>query len=276
MHASVDRGAARWLPVLRRRAHVDLRLFCFPYAGGAVSMFADWPGHLPPTVDVRPVHLPGRGTRLHEAPMTHASSIIAALAPALLPLLDAPFAIFGHSMGALLAFETTRFLRRHGLRLPVRLFVSGRRAPHLTEEGVPSPDAPDEQIVAWLRDLNGTPREVLDDPELMRLVLPPLRDDIRICRSYDYLDEPPLACPIVALGGRDDEESIDGRLEAWQRHTTGRCIVLRFPGDHFYLHTAEHLLLDALRRSLAGAVPPLGSRTADVLRSIDPPVPDPR
>jgi medium-chain acyl-[acyl-carrier-protein] hydrolase len=255
--ADADRGTACWLPELRRRPHVDARLFCFPHAGGAVSTFATWPEQLPARLDVRPVHLPGRGTRHHEPPITRASSIIAALATALIPLLDRPFAMFGHSMGALLAFETARLLRRHGLGHPACLIVSGRRAPHLADVDLPSPGAPDHSIIAWLREKNGTPGEVLEDPALMTLVLPVLRADLLVCRTYEYVDEPPLACPILALGGRDDEEGRADRLEAWQRHTTGRCTVLRFPGDHFYLRSAEPHLLKALRRALVSALPTL-------------------
>jgi medium-chain acyl-[acyl-carrier-protein] hydrolase len=243
-------SSGRWLPVLRPVEEPDLRLFCFPYAGGSAVVFSSWPDSLPRTIDVRPVQLPGRGARLQEPAIARAADVVSALAPALLPLLDRPFAFFCHSMGALLAFETTRWLRRHGMRPPRHLYVSGRRAPHVPDEDFPPADASDAAIVSWLREMNGTPPEVLENEALMTLLLPSLRADIRICGTYAYEAEPSVPCPITVFGGVDDEESAPGYLEGWGQHATGGCTVLTFPGDHFFLHSAQASVLAALTASL--------------------------
>ena len=243
-----------WLPPLRRLERVDLRLCCFPYAGGSAVTFAMWPERLLPTIDVRPLQLPGRGARLREAPLRSVGELAPPIAAALVPLLDRPVAFFGHSMGALLAFEVVRLLRRQGESLPVQLYVSGRRAPHIPDDDCPSPDVSDEALAAWLHALNGTPRDVLENPDLMRVILPVLRADIAVCRSYDFTPEPPLPVPITVFAGVDDPETAEGRLDAWREHTSGRTVVRQFPGDHFFLHSAEQSVLTVLRVSLEDAL----------------------
>jgi medium-chain acyl-[acyl-carrier-protein] hydrolase len=242
----------RWLPSLRRITESCARLFCFPYAGGSATVFASWPERLP-GVDIRPVQLPGRGNRLHEAPISGWQAIVHGLAPALPPLLDRPFAFFGHSMGALLAFEMTRFLRRQGHRLPAHLFVSGCRAPHIPDADRISPDLPEEAFRARLRALGGTPPEVLGDRELMALFMPALRADFAVCATYECRTEPPLPCPITVFGGRDDEESTPEQLEEWQAHTTEILRIREFPGGHFFLQDNEDLLLADVGETLRNA-----------------------
>jgi medium-chain acyl-[acyl-carrier-protein] hydrolase len=241
-----------WLPALRTSTSAQLRLFCFPYAGGSASAFTRWPDLLPATVDVRPVQLPGRWNRMREAPFTRFDDLLRTLTQVLPPFLDRPFAFFGHSMGALLAFEMARHLQRAGLPQPLHLFVSGRRAPHLPDTDLPPAGLDDEEFIAELRQLNGTPGEVLEHPELMNLLLPTIRADFDVCRSYQYVAGPPLACPLTVLGGVDDVESADDRLDRWDQHTTGARMLFKFPGDHFYLHSAEPALLRTLGASLRG------------------------
>jgi medium-chain acyl-[acyl-carrier-protein] hydrolase len=243
-----------WLPPLRTSARSQLRLFCFPYAGGSASAFARWPDFLPATVDVRPVQLPGRWNRMREAPFTRFEHALRVLAQVLPPFLDRPFVFFGHSMGALLAFEMARYLQQQGLPQPLHLFVSGRRAPHLPDTDLPPAGLNDEEFIERLRELNGTPGEVLGNPELMNLLLPTIRADFDVCRSHEYIAGPPLACPLTVFGGIDDVESAGDRLEAWDVHTTGRRMIFKFPGDHFYMHSAEASLLRTLAASLRSLV----------------------
>ena len=213
-------------------------------------IFRNWPEQIPRSVAVCPVQLPGRVGRLREAPFTRLLPLIEAVSSAILPDLDRPFALFGHSMGALICFELARHLRReHGLE-PAQIFVSAHRAPHLEELGQRVYDLPEPELIAFLRHISGTPKEVLEHPELMQLVIPIIRADFELIQTYEYRDEPPLDCPISALTGIEDPDVTVEQMTAWCHHTTGAFTVRTFPGDHFYLNSAQPLLLGALSQDL--------------------------
>ncbi len=227
-----------------------MRLFCFPYAGGGVHAFRAWADNLPKTVEVCPVQLPGRGARMMEAPFTQMLPLVQAAAEALLPHLDKPFAFFGHSMGALVSFEVARWLRRQSGPEPIHLFVSGCFAPDIPDP-YPLHNLPDPELLEGLRRLNGMPQEALENAELMRLLLPTLRADCTVTETYTYTDEPPLNCPISAFGGLQDHLVGRTHLEAWRQQTTAFFSLRMFPGDHFFLHSAQPLLLRILSRELS-------------------------
>src|SRR5205085_8881948 len=243
-------SATPWLVINRPNPQARLRLFCFPYAGGGAATYHAWPGELPTEVEVCAVQLPGRASRSRESPYDRLKQLVEALAPAVLPYLDRPYAFFGHSMGALIAFELTRRLRREADTSPAHLFVSGRRAPQLPRTNPPIHDLPEAEFVQALRRLNGTPDEVLAHPELMELMLPLLRADFAAVGTYEYTPEPALACPITAYGGLQDHEVSRAQLEAWRTQTTGGFTLRMLPGDHFYLQTGRALLLRSLFREL--------------------------
>ncbi|MCS6845860.1 MAG: thioesterase II family protein [Caldilineales bacterium] len=241
-----------WLSCPKPNPVATVRLFCFPYSGAAASVYYPWADLLPPNIEVCPVQLPGHGTRLREPLATRLAPQVEALAAGLAPAFDRPFAFFGHSMGALLSFELARYLRRTGRPGPVHLFVSGHGAPHLPDRNPPLHALPDDQFVAKLRELNGTPEEVLRHQELLQLLIPVLRADFAVCETYVYQPEPPLACPISAYGGLGDGYVNREELAAWREQTTGPFALRMFPGDHFYLNSPAnrtHLLM-ALAREL--------------------------
>ncbi len=239
-----------WLALTRVQPQALLRLFCFPYSGAGASIFYNWSESLPPTVEVCPVQLPGRGTRITEASFTRISPLVQALAPALLPYLDKPFAFFGHSMGALLSFELARYLRKHYGLLPAQLFVSGRGAPQLPDPEAPMHALPEAEFLERLRQLKGTPEEVLDHAELRQLLLPILRADFEVCETYIYEPDQPLECPISVYCGVEDNYVTPDRLEGWREQTTSSFTLRIFPGDHFYLNKEKQLLLQTLAREL--------------------------
>ena len=213
-------------------------------------IFRGWQERLPRTVEVCPVELRGRGRRLHEPPFTRLTTLIEATAEGLLPLLDKPFAFFGHSMGAMISFELARLLRKeHGL-MPLHLFVSGRRAPHVPESDPPTYNLPDAEFLKELRRLNGTPQEVLEHTELIELMMPLLRADFEVVQTYHYAPGPPLDCPITAFGGLQDVEVRREYLDGWHNYTTVAFTLRMMPGDHFFLHTAQRLLLQILAQEL--------------------------
>ncbi len=228
-----------------------LRLFCFPYAGGGASLYRAWAELLPYNIDLRIVQLPGRENRLAEPPLTSVSTVVAEVASIMRPLLDRPFAFFGHSMGALLAFEVARALREREDLEPIQLFVSAFRAPQLPVQERPlMHNLDDAAFIDQLRRLNGTPPEVLQNSELLCLVLPTLRADMQICETYRYLAGAPLSCPISTFGGIQDHEVSRADLEGWREQTTASFVMRTLPGDHFFITSARPLLLQALTLDL--------------------------
>jgi len=224
-----------WISFRKPGPEARLRLFCFPYAGAGALIFRTWSDGLPADVEVCPVQLPGRVTRLMERPFTQLSPLVEALAQALVPLLDKPFAFFGHSLGALVSFELARRIRRQYGVHPVRLFVSAARAPQIPHRDAPIHTLPEKDFLAELRRLNGTPSEILDHEELMEIMLPLLRADFAVYETYVYSAEPPLNCPISAFGGLQDRRVNNSDLDAWRAQTSVSFSLRMFPGDHFFL-----------------------------------------
>lgn len=239
-----------WLPILRPNSEARLRLFCFPYAGGSALIYRKWPDWVLPGVEVYPVQPPGRGGRLQETPFTEIEPLVEALAPVIAPFLDKPFAFFGHSMGASIGFELARLLRRDYGKEPLHFFVSARRAPQVPNTDPPIHDLPDELLKNELRRLEGTPAEVLEHPELMEVMLPLLRADFSVSEKYMFVPDAPLSCPLSALGGLQDSHVKREDLEAWRQLTTGPFLLRMFAGNHFFLHTAQNLLLRAVNLEL--------------------------
>jgi len=242
--------AHAWLLFRPGRPDALLRLFCLPYAGGGSSAYRDWQAGFPPEIEVCPVQLPGRENRFLEPPATSMPILVRDLANGLGPFLDRPFALFGHSLGALVVFELCHELRSMGQPVARHLFVSAHRAPHLPDRRPPIHHLPDDAFVAELRRLNGTPEEVLGNSELMELVLPTLRADFTISETYRWTWRPPLDCPITVFGGRNDSETTPAELEAWRTHTRGALRVELLPGAHFFLHDSRSQLQAAILRQL--------------------------
>lgn len=239
-----------WFPGADDPSTAPLRLFCFPWAGGGTLGYTAWKDPLAGIAQVCPARLPGRETRASESPIDSMDALIEALLHEIRPFLDREFAFFGHSMGAGIAFELTRALRREGLPLPARLLVSSARSPLLRRAPLPGPEPSREQMIAEVWRLGGFPREVLDNPELLALALPALEADTRLYRRYVSADAPPLAIPIDVFAGLEEPNLHEEDLEAWSGVTTAECTVERLPGGHFYLEAQRDRLLAEIRRRL--------------------------
>ena len=245
--------ATRWLVRPRPNPRAALRLVCFPYAGGSATVFRTWPDALPPEVELLAIALPGRDARAREPLFDRLTPLVTGLADAIGPQLRAPFAIFGHSFGAMVGFGFARELQRRSLGQPVHLFASGRRAPQLAER-VPLHRLPDPELLAELRRLGGTPEEVFDVPELVDYFLPIVRADIAVSETETIGIDAPLSCPITAMGGvGDDRVSVD-ELEAWRAQTTGPFEREMYPGGHFFRHSHRDQVLDSVSRRLTRAI----------------------
>ena len=247
-------SATPWLVPFASSPRSPFRLFCFPYAGGVAHIFRQWPQRLPAGVEVCAVQPPGRGNRMREPPFTNLKELVAAAAPALRPYMDRPFAFYGHSMGATVAYELARRLREEGHAGPLHLFVSGCRAPQLADTREFTYNLPEPEFIEELRRLNGTPSEVLDHAELLQLMLPLLRADFAAIQTYAYSEGPQLECPLTAVGGQDDAEVTREHLTPWGDVTTGGFSLQMLPGDHFFLHASQNALLEIIARQLAPLV----------------------
>jgi len=236
----------RWLTYFKRNPKASLRLFCFPYAGGNAGVYRSWAGKLPANVEMIAIQLPGRGNRRQEKPLSSLTELVELLGVALAGSLNEPFVFFGHSMGALVAFELARLLRREGRALPRHMFISGRSAPQLNRCHRLLYNLPESELLQELKQLEGTPRELLEHPELMEMMLPILRSDFSICDTYDYAEAAPLACPISAFGGFQDVDVPRQNLEAWREQTSSSFSLRMLAGNHFFLQTNETLLLELL------------------------------
>ncbi|HEY6333215.1 MAG TPA: alpha/beta fold hydrolase [Blastocatellia bacterium] len=242
--------SSSWFVDTKSRSSARVKLFCFPYAGGSAAIYRPWATLLPPEIQLIPVELPGRGARMKERAFRNLHLLVQALVEAFAPLIEEDFVLFGHSMGALIAFELARELRRRGKAQPRRLLVSGRRAPQLSETGKQLYDLPEPEFIEELHNLNGTPREVLEHEELMALMIPMLRADFELIETYEYHREPPLECPITVYGGIEDTEVPRTCLSSWKEHTSAAFAIHMLAGDHFFLRSARSELLTMISAEL--------------------------
>ena len=224
-------------------AGAQRRVFCFPYAGGGTIAYRGWSRALSPDLSVCPIALPGREYRLREPLETNLLALVEALLPAL-PL-DKPFCFYGHSMGALLAFEAARALRRRGLPGPLGLIVSACRPPQ-GPFSQPVHHLSDDLFVEAMKRYQGIPQAVLAEPELMAMALPILRADIGLFEEYQYRSEAPLECQLTALAGLSDGEATPEQMRGWQLHSRGPFQLRTYAGGHFFIQSAASDVLSDL------------------------------
>ena len=245
-----------WFTGTSPRAGVAFRLFCFPFAGGGASVFRTWGARVGTHIDICAMQPPGREERYHDAPFTDAVALASAAATAMQPHLDVSYALFGHSMGALVAFEVARALEALGAPPPRFLALSAYPAPHLATTRRQFHHLPTPALIEELKRLQGTPQAALDNPELMAFVLPTLRADFAVCDTYAYREARALALPLFVYGGQDDTDVSPSALDAWGAHTTGDVVRATLPGGHFFLQTHRDQFLDQLAAAIATTAPP--------------------
>lgn len=221
-----------WLP-FGVGAGSQIRLLCLPHAGAGASGYRTWGRGLPPTIGVCPVQLPGRENRIGERPYYEVAPLAQDLASVVAKLVEPPYALFGHSLGALVAFELAQELRKIGAPEPVHLFVSGRQAPQTAAYLSEWHDLDLPDLTAELAQLGGTPREVLDNPELLAMIVPLLRADFAVNEKYRPTERSPLDLPITAFGATADPRAALPTVEAWRVQTSREFVLHKLPGGHF-------------------------------------------
>ncbi|RKH21519.1 thioesterase [Corallococcus sp. CA047B] len=242
-----------WLACRLRRPEAAVRLFCFPHSGGSAGEYVRW-ADLLPDIEVWGVQLPGRGARAEEAPFTRIHELVDALVATV--DFGTSFAFFGHSLGALVAFETARRLRDLGRAPPDRLFLSAAPAPQLPPRGIPASHLDEAGLLTALEPTYGELiLELREDAELRELLLPGLRADLSLVESYRHEARAPLHCAMTVTGGEQDDLSRE-ELEPWREHTTGPCDLHLLPGGHFYLREQKATLLRLVGEALRQGRPP--------------------
>ncbi|MGE2731805.1 thioesterase II family protein [Mycolicibacterium vaccae] len=238
---------SRWLRNFTPAPNAPVKLVCFPHAGGSASYYFPLARALSPEFDVYAVQYPGRQERHSEPFVDNIDDLADCITEALGDLPEAPLAFFGHSMGAVLAFEVTRRLEETG-RSPAVAFVSGSRAPsRYTDDGKSGTDA---DLIQVMRDLGGTDPRVLGDRELLDTFLPPFRNDFRALATYHRGPEIGVRAPLVVLTATDDPKTSEADARAWDRHTTAPVEVHTFTGGHFYLEKQAPRVIDVIAQKL--------------------------
>lgn len=252
---SNDEAKRNWFqrsPTAEARA----RLFCFAFAGGSAGVFRGWNKAFS-NVEIVGVQLPGRENRHRENLLVRMDDVVAELVAVMRETADLPFAFFGYSLGSLIAFETTRALRREKLPLPRRLFVAASPAPQHEHAREPLVHRlSDVDLIAEMRRFGGTPDAVLASRELLNLLLPIIRADFELLETYRCEPDRPLEIPISAFGGIDDVEVAPHQLAEWSEQTAAGFNMRFFPGDHFFLKSAQDQLLAAVALELQSSFPP--------------------
>lgn len=241
--------------VFEARPAAVARLYCFPFAGGAAAAYFAWNHIVTRSVELRAAQLPGRHDRIDEPPYIELSPLVSRLADDLTCEGDGrPFAFFGHSVGALLAFELTRELRRRHAPLPALLALSARRAPQLSIHNPALHLLPDEALIQAITKFGGMQPEVRALPDLLNLILPTIRADLTLSETHQYTLEKPLPCPILVFGGQEDPLVAPAELEPWREQSTDSVHITVFPGHHFYLWNVGRKILTSICQLLLMAV----------------------
>jgi medium-chain acyl-[acyl-carrier-protein] hydrolase len=253
---AVPASAPQWLVRLPGDAGAEVRLICIPHAGGGPATFHPWCRSLRPHIEVFAAQLPGRESRLREAPLRTLHEIVEPLTAAVAAVADRPLVVFGHSLGAVLAYEVVHRLSRGSHIDAAALIVSGRPAPHLPSRAPRLAHLPPREIVFRIAKMYGNiPEALLQEPEFVTMLGRVLQSDLEVLEQYHRLDAEPLSCAIAAYGGDDDDLVSRSELESWREHARGSFRCVQMPGDHFYFKTpaGQHSLLAEVRECCEAA-----------------------
>jgi medium-chain acyl-[acyl-carrier-protein] hydrolase len=240
----------RWFNIKKPAPNALIRLFCFPYAGGSAQIFSDWCDSLPPEIEVIGVQYPGRGSRFVDPLIGSCDGMVEALIPNITPVLDKPFVFFGHSNGGMLSFELARKLQQQGITRQLYHFVSAKRAIHLPARRRALHALPEQEFIEELENLGGTPKEILEQRELMALFLPVLRSDFSLSETFSYEGDHKLHCDATLLYGSKDTDVPKEDVLKWHELIDGKVDTRVYDGDHFFINSHKEEVLNYLSEKL--------------------------
>ena len=237
---------SKWFDIERPKPHALMRIFCFPYAGGGASVFRQWSEELPSNVEVISVRLPGRETRIDESPIASLDQLLKSLYQNIIPFCNKPFMFFGHSNGALICYELALLMRRRELEtLPITLVLSAKIPPHVPGDDKKRSILSDDEFIFELKELNGTPKELLENRELMEMLLPMIRADFSLTEGHIFQKDIILDCPVSVFYGSEDNISKQ-QIMAWQDLFREQVNFYEFTGGHFFIHEQRAEVLSVL------------------------------
>lgn len=254
-------STSAWLDFVRPRPWAKVRLFCFPFAGADASMFREWPENLPSSIEVLPVQLPGRGKRFLEPPVRRLATLKGQLYDELASLFDRPIVLFGHSMGALIAFELARHIQALGKHELLCVVVSGCKAPQLRSQSAQQSkklisQLPEDEFIAELTRINGTPQELLQNRAALQVFIPMIRADFELLETAEYEAGSNLSCPLIAICGTNDAQATPEAMSFWSALTNHSFHLNVIAGDHFFPLKCRkpflRLLADKIMRATDG------------------------
>lgn len=241
---------SKWFLISRPKPLARYRLFCFPYAGGSASAFLPWEDLLPPQIELVAIQAPGRANRLDESLLTSVAELAERLVGAIPPMLDRPYVTYGHSMGSIVSFELLHLLKQRGLPLPRRYFAAARQAPHIPRRIAPFYDYPLKEFITELKRFGGTPDAVLENAELMEMLVPMLRTELRAAYAYHRDPVVKLECDVSVMGGARDEIVLPEELPGWQEHFQERMDFRLFDSGHFFMEDNKEQVVSVICESI--------------------------
>jgi len=245
---------SKWFKKYRYSRSPDIRVFCFPYAGGSAALFDGWEAHFPEQVDLFALQAPGRGDRFSEPPIPSLNRKVDEIRREIVPYLNVPHIFVGHSNGALTAFELAKDLQKRGNRYLEHLVISAKRAPHLPTEKKAIHTLPDDEFIEELKTFSAIPDELTENREIMMLLLPMLRADFSLSEDYTVDPKAKLFVDTTLFWGAKDTDIAQDDMQNWSQYIFGDVNLVTFPGDHFFIHSDQQLFIDALNRLISNVL----------------------
>lgn len=241
---------SKWFNFIKRPKNPKLTIVCFPFAGGDASFYQNWATEIKADVQIISIQFPGRANRFLETPYKDLNNLIDELTKDWGYFIKTPYVLFGHSLGGLTIYELTRILNENNQLRPLHLFISGCKAPHLLKNKERYL-LPKQAFIEMIKELDGTPKEIVENQELMDLLVPMLRADFQLIETYTYLEkQKQLSLPITLMGGTEDPEVGMEDLEAWKSVIEGPCKLQLFQGGHFFLKDSEKEFFDFINTEI--------------------------